>query len=255
MSAVEFADVTVAYQEVIALEEVSFRVEPGEFLGIIGPNGSGKTTLLKTVLGLVKPAKGRVRVLGVDGSKMRRRIGYVPQRKPISPNFPVSVLDAVLMGVYPSLGLLHSPGKKERDKAMELLRAVGLEENAQHIAGHLSGGQQQRLSLARAMMPEPKILLLDEPTAGVDVATKGQVVELVRTLHKERGLTTLYVTHDVNEIMLCVDKVMLLNRRVEAFGSCAEVTKPEVLKQVYGIPVLVVEQDNRRYVVVGDHHG
>ncbi|MEO0020148.1 MAG: metal ABC transporter ATP-binding protein [candidate division WOR-3 bacterium] len=257
MSAIEFRDVTVAYQHTVALEEVSFRLEQGEFFGVIGPNGSGKTTLLKTVLGLIKPVKGRVTVLGADGNRIaavRRRIGYVPQRKPIDPNFPVSVLDAVLMGLYPSLGLLRSPGKRERDKAMGLLHAVGLEGNAYHIAGHLSGGQQQRLFLARALMQEPEILLLDEPTAGVDVATRGQIVELVRTLHKERGLTTVYVTHDLNEIMLCVDKVMLLNRRIQAFGTCAEVLKPEVLKRLYGIPVLVVEQDNRRYVVVGDHH-
>ncbi|MGQ9707911.1 MAG: metal ABC transporter ATP-binding protein, partial [bacterium] len=244
-----------AYQRTVALQEVSFLLELGQFLGIIGPKGSGKTTLLKAVLGLIKPVKGRVRVLGVDGGKLtkvRRRIGYVPQRKPIDPNFPASVLDAVLMGGYSSMGFLHSPGRKEQEKALKVLSAVGLEGNTGHIAGHLSGGQQQRLFLARALMPEPEILLLDEPTAGVDVATRRQIVELVSVLHRERNLTTLYVTHDVNEIITCADRLMLLNHRVEAFGSCADVTRPEVLEKLYGIPVLVIEVKNRRYVIVGD---
>jgi len=159
------------------------------------------------------------------------------------------------MGTYPALGFMRSPGKKEREKALKVLAAVGLEGSARHIAGHLSGGQQQRFFLARALMPEPEVLLLDEPTAGVDVATRRQIVELVSALHQERNLTTLYVTHDINEVMPCVDRLMLLNRRVQAFGGCADVIRPEVLEKLYGIRVLVLEEENRRYVIVGDQHG
>jgi ABC-type Mn2+/Zn2+ transport system ATPase subunit len=258
MGVIEFRDVTVAYQRTIALEEVAFELEPGEFLGIIGPNGSGKTTLLKTVLGLVKPVKGRVRVLGVEEEKLaqvRHRIGYVPQRKPIDPNMPVSVLDVVLMGTYPLLGRWSLPGKREQEKAIAALQAVGLEKTARHIAGHLSGGQQQRLFLARALVSEPRLLLLDEPTAGVDVASRKQIVELVRRLHQERGLTTIYVTHDLNEVMSCTDKIMLLNKRILGFGRCGEVVNTETLSRLYDTRISVLEKDDQRYVISGDYHG
>jgi ABC-type Mn2+/Zn2+ transport system ATPase subunit len=255
---IEFDRVTVAFQKAVALEEVSFALAAGELLAVIGPNGSGKTTLLRTVLGLIRPVAGRVRVLGAEGRElaaMRSQIGYVPQRKPIDPNMPVSVLDAVLMGTYVRLGLCRLPGKRERERAQQALSAVGLADFAGHIAGHLSGGQQQRLFLARALVSEPKILLLDEPTAGVDVASRQQLVTLVRRLHEERGLTTVYVTHDLNEIVSCSDKIMLLNRRLLAYGRCADVVNAEMLSRLYGTPVKVLERDDERYVIAGDYHG
>lgn len=258
MSAVRFDHVTVAFQRIAGIEDVSFELARGEFLGIIGPNGSGKTTLLRTVLGLLRPVAGSVTVLGAQGrglADVRRRIGYVPQRRPIEPGFPLSVLDAVLMGTYAALGPLRWPGKQERERAIRALDAVGLGGARDHVAGHLSGGQQQRLLVARALVQEPEILLLDEPTAGVDVASRRQIVELVRGLHRERGLTTLYVTHDVNEIVPCVDKVMYLNRTLRAFGACSDVTSPGMLEELYGSTVIVVEREGRPYVIVGDSHG
>jgi ABC-type Mn2+/Zn2+ transport system ATPase subunit len=255
---IEFQQVTVAFQKTVALTDVSFTLAPGEFLGVIGPNGSGKTTLLKTVLGLVKPVAGRVRVLGAEGRRLnavRHRIGYVPQRKPIDPNMPVSVLDVVLMGSYARLGWCRFPGKEERVRARAALGAVGLADTANYIAGHLSGGQQQRLFLARALVSEPAVLLLDEPTAGVDVASRQLLVALVRRLHAERGLTTIYVTHDINEIMGCSDKIMLLNRAVLAFGRCREIVNSETLSRLYGTQVTVLEKDGERYVIAGDYHG
>ncbi len=256
-TAVEFTGVTVVFQQTVALQDVSFRLERGEFLGVIGPNGSGKTTLLKTVLGLIKPIQGKVTVLGASGrriKKVRTRIGYVPQRRPIDVKFPVQVLDAVLMGSYGRLGLLRRPGKEEKAKAREVLKAVGLAEMAFHTAGHLSGGQQQRLFLARALVGEPEVLLLDEPTAGVDVATRGQIVELVHHIHRERRLTTIYVTHDVNEVLPCLNRVMFLNRTVEALGSCADVLNADVLARLYGTPVAVVESQGRKFLLVDDRH-
>ncbi|MEO0025324.1 MAG: metal ABC transporter ATP-binding protein [candidate division WOR-3 bacterium] len=256
--AVEFERVTVSFPRQIALEDVSFRLERGEFLGVIGPNGSGKTTLLKTVLGLFKPAAGKVRVLGAEWagiSRVRQRIGYVPQRKPIDPNMPVSALEAVLMGTYAGLGLFRLPGKKEREQAWAALAAVGLEKNANHVAGHLSGGQQQRLFLARALVSAPELLLLDEPTAGVDVVTRRQMVELIRRVHQEWKLTTIYVTHDLNEVMSCSDRIILLNRRVFGFGPCGEVVNSENMSRLYQSGVQIVEQDGQRYVITGDYHG
>lgn len=255
--AVEFSNVTVAFHQTVALQEISFGISRGEFLGVIGPNGSGKTTLLKTILGLIKPVAGRVTVLGASGHRIRRvrsRIGYVPQRKPIDVNFPVSVLDAVLMGSYGRLGWLRYPQEKEKANARAVLTAVGLEEVSFHTAGHLSGGQQQRLFLARALVGEPELLLLDEPTAGVDVATRGQIVELVRHIHKERQLTTIYVTHNLNEVLPCVDRVMFLNRTVQILGDCDGVLNPEVLERLYGTPVKVVDDGGRRFLLIDDRH-
>jgi len=254
---VRFDHVTVAYHQAVGIEDVSFELRSGEFLGIIGPNGSGKTTLLRAVLGLVMPTSGSVTVLGASGRdlvRVRSQIGYVPQRRALDPQFPISVREAVVMGLYPTLGAFRRPTVDDRRRVEAALVAVGLTGSADHVAGHLSGGQQQRLLIARALVHEPRILLLDEPTSAVDVATRFTIVELVRKLHAERGLTTLYVTHDVNEVLPCVDKVLYINRTVRAFGSCAQVLSRETLESLYGGRVILAEDGGRRYVVVGDSH-
>lgn len=256
-SSVRFDHVTVAYQQSVAIEDVSFELKYGEFLGIVGPNGSGKTTLLRAVLGLVRPVSGKVTALGVAGRELpnaRRHIGYVPQRRALDPQFPISVRDAVAMGLYSTLGAFRRPTAGEQTRVEQALAAVGLSESADHVAGHLSGGQQQRLLIARALVQEPQILLLDEPTSAVDVATRSAIVELVRRLHAERRLTTLYVTHDVNEVLPCVDKVLYINRTVRAFGSCAQVLNRETLESLYGGRVIFAEEGGRQYVIVGDSH-
>ncbi len=256
-NSVRFDHVTVAYQQSVGIEDVSFGLNQGEFLGIVGPNGSGKTTLLRAVLGLVTPASGSVTVLGAAGrelARVRRQIGYVPQRRALDPQFPISVREAVVMGLYPTLGAFRRPTSNDRRRVEAALVSVGLISLADHVAGHLSGGQQQRLLIARALVHEPRILLLDEPTSAVDVATRFTIVDLVRKLHAERGLTTLYVTHDINEVMPCVDKVLYINRTVRAFGSCAQVLNRETLESLYGNRVIFAEDGGRRYVVVGDTH-
>jgi ABC-type Mn2+/Zn2+ transport system ATPase subunit len=256
-NSVRFDRVTVAYQQTVGIEDVSFELAAGEFLGIVGPNGSGKTTLLRAVLGLAVPVSGSVTVLGASGravARVRSRIGYVPQRRALDPQFPISVREAVAMGLYPTLGALRRPTSEDRRRVEAALASVGLSDSADHVAGHLSGGQQQRLLIARALVHEPQILLLDEPTSAVDVATRFTIVDLVRKLHSERGLTTLYVTHDVNEVMPCVDKVLYINRTVRAFGSCAQVLNRETLESLYGGRVMFAEDGGRRYVVVGDTH-
>ena len=254
---VRFDHVTVAYHQVVGIEDVSFGLGPGEFLGIIGPNGSGKTTLLRAVLGLVVPASGNVAVLGASGrglAHVRRQVGYVPQRRALDPQFPITVREAVVMGLYPTLGSFRRLTASDRRRVEAALVAVGLLDNADHVAGHLSAGQQQRLLIARALVQEPRILLLDEPTSAVDVATRSTIVELVRRLHAERQLTTLYVTHDVNEVLPCVDKVLYINRTVRAFGSCEQVLSRETLESLYGRRVVFAEDRGRRYVIVGDRH-
>jgi ABC-type Mn2+/Zn2+ transport system ATPase subunit len=163
-----FDRVTVAYQQAVAIQDVTFSLDQGEFLGIIGPNGSGKTTLLRAVLGLVKPVSGTVLVMGASGSeisRVRRYVGYVPQRRTLDPQFPITVRDAAAMGLYGRLGVLGRPSSEDRAGVEAVLVAVGLADVADHVAGHLSGGQQQRLLIARALVQEPRMLLLDEPTS------------------------------------------------------------------------------------------
>jgi len=256
-NSVRFDHVTVAYRQAVGIEDVSFELRPGEFLGIIGPNGSGKTTLLRAVLGLVRPISGSLAVLGSAGrelARVRRQIGYVPQRRALDPQFPITVRDAVVMGLYPTLGTFGRLTADDRRRVEAALVAVGLVDSADHVAGHLSGGQQQRLLIARALAQEPRVLLLDEPTSAVDVATRSAIVDMVRQLHTERGLTTLYVTHDVNEVLPCVDKVLYINRTVRAFGSCSDVLNRETLESLYGSRVVFAEDAGRRYVIVGDSH-
>jgi ABC-type Mn2+/Zn2+ transport system ATPase subunit len=256
-SSVRFDRVTIAYQQVVGVEDVSFELRPGEFLGIIGPNGSGKTTLLRAALGLIKPVAGVVTVLGASGreiARVRKQIGYVPQRRAFDPQFPITVREAAAMGRYPTLGAFGRPTTEDHSRVDAALAAVDLLESADHVAGHLSGGQQQRLLIARALVQGPRVLLLDEPTSAVDVATRSAIVELVRRLHAEHRLTTLYVTHDVNEVLPCVDKVLYINRTVRAFGSCSEVLNRETLETLYGGRVVFAEEGGRRYVIVGDSH-
>jgi len=181
-------------------------------------------------------------------------IGYVPQRRTLDPQFPISVRDAVVMGLYPTLGTFGRLTADDSGRVEKTLAAVGLIDSADHVAGHLSGGQQQRLLIARALVQEPRIMLLDEPTSAVDVATRSAIVDLVLRLHTERGLTTLYVTHDVDEVMPCVDKVLYINRTVRAFGSREQVLNRETLESLYGSRVVFAEDGGRRYVIVGDSH-
>lgn len=254
---IKFEEVTVAFARRVALENISFVLNRGEFLGVIGPNGSGKTTLLKVIMGLVRPVQGRVTVLGVSGKnlgRVRNKIGYLPQRKPIDPDFPTTAFDVVLMGVYAGLSFWRWPGKREKERVFRALEAVGLSDFAFHTAGHLSGGQQQRLLLARALVMEPQLLLLDEPTSGVDVPSRRQLIQLVAKLHKELGLTTVYVTHELNEVVSLADRIMFLSRTLRAFGTVEEVMIPEVLTDFYGTRVEMLEKNGRCFVMVDDRH-
>ncbi|GAB6063600.1 metal ABC transporter ATP-binding protein [Deferrisoma palaeochoriense] len=255
--AIRFQGVTVSYDGVPALEDVSLEIPAGAFLGVIGPNGSGKTTFLKTILGLVTPVEGRVYV-GDECchhlTRIRREIGYVPQASKVDPNAPFRVIDVVLMGLYPALGPFRRPGKEGRRRALAALEAVGMEGFAHRPAGQLSGGQLQRVAIARALVREPRILLLDEPFTGLDVKSQRAVLDLVVRTHRERGLTTVLVTHDVNLVYPHLDLVLALNRRVYAYGPPGEALVRETLERMYGAEVLVHEAEGRPFVFAGDHH-
>jgi len=254
---IRFEGVTLAYDGSPALEDVSLEIPAGVFLGIIGPNGSGKTSLLRGVLGLVTPAKGRIYVGDLcchHIKKVRLEIGYVPQGGKVDRHFPAKVLDVVLMGLYPGLGLLRRPGRRERDRALAALEAVGAADLAKRPAGHLSGGQLQRVFIARALVRDPKILLLDEPYTGLDVRNQDAVMEVIHHTHSERGLTTLLVTHDVNLVYPYLDLVLAVNRRVYAYGPPGETLVKEILDDMYGAEVHVHEAHGRPFVISGDAH-
>ena len=258
-TAILFKGVTVRYRDRTALDDVSFSVHRGEFVGILGPNGSGKSTLLKSVLGLVPVVRGRVRVLGAEGrllGSIRRRVGYLPQREQLDPTFPATVLDVVLMGRYSVLGLLRRPGRRDRQAALECLSRVGMESYASEPFAHLSGGQQQRVLVARALAQEPEILLLDEPTTGIDVPNQVALIKLIHEIHSgPRALTTLFVTHDVNTILPYVDRLAYLNTKLYAFGAPNEVLNEKTLARVYGAEVGIVANARGTRVLVSDHHG
>jgi zinc transport system ATP-binding protein len=252
---VQLDQVTVAFQDVPVLDVVSLTVPPGSFLAILGPNGAGKTTLLRVILGLVRPNAGTVRVFGkqpweLDGE--RSRIGYVPQVLSVDMNFPVRVDEAVLMGRYGRIGLLHKPSLEDRAPADRAVERVGIADLAGRPIARLSGGQRQRVFLARALANEPDLLLMDEPTTGVDPAAGESFYELLRQLHQS-GMTIIVVSHDVGVVASYVDGVACLNRRLVAHGLPEEVLGSEELAQMYGydamffhhghVPHLVVDKD------------
>lgn len=226
-------DVTVAYHRRPVLWDVDLTIRTPRLVGIVGPNGAGKSTLIKAILGLVPVATGEITVFGRPLRKQRRLVGYVPQRESVDWDFPVSVLDVVLMGTYGELGWLRRPGRKHRQRALDCLGRVGMGDFAKRQIGQLSGGQQQRVFLARALAQQAQLYFMDEPMAGVDAATEEVIFRLLRELHRD-GRTVLVVHHDLRTVPRYFDDVVLLNMRVVAHGPVAEVFTPENLKKTYG---------------------
>ena len=231
--AIDVADLTVAYRDEPVLWDIDLRVPEGVLMAIVGPNGAGKTTLIKGILGLVPTAAGRVEVLGEPVAADRRAIAYVPQRGSVDWDFPTSVLDVVLMGTYGRLGWLRRPGAAERAAAHEALAQVGMEAFADRQIAQLSGGQQQRVFLARALVQDARVYLMDEPFQGVDATTERAIVTLLQRLRAE-GKTVLVVHHDLQTVPEYFDWVLLLNVRRVAAGPVAEVFTDANLRAAYG---------------------
>jgi ABC-type Mn2+/Zn2+ transport system ATPase subunit len=237
--AVLVKDLCAGYFGRDVLDEVSFEVTEGEFIGIIGPNGSGKSTLLKVIAGLLPAKCGLVQVFGMQPSpQVQHLIGYVPQSEAINWSFPVTVMDVVLMGTYAKLGFFHKPGAPERAAAAKAIEQVGMSAYAETQIGQLSGGQQQRVFVARALVQQPKLMLLDEPIAGVDATTQHAIFTLLEDLQR-RGTTILATTHDLSCVAEWFDKVLCLNHRVIAYGPPNEVLTSETLSETFGSHVLV----------------
>ena len=231
--AIEVTDLTVAYQEKPVLWDVDLDVPPGVLLSIVGPNGAGKTTLIKAILGLVRPAAGNVLIYDKPYEAQRRIVGYVPQRGTVDWDFPTNVLDVVMMGRYGALGWIRRPKKQEREQAMNALEKVGMEGYATRQISQLSGGQQQRVFLARALVQDSTVYLMDEPFQGVDATTERAIVDLLQEL-RANGKTVVVVHHDLQTVTDYFDWVMLLNIRRIASGPVEETFTPENLRETYG---------------------
>ncbi len=226
-------DITVAYHRKPVLWNVDLVIREPRLVGIVGPNGAGKSTLIKAILGLVPIAGGYVRLFGKPLAKQRRRVGYVPQRESVDWDFPVSVMDAVLMGTYGELGWFRRPGRPQKDRARECLKQVGILDLAGRQIGQLSGGQQQRVFLARALAQNADIYFMDEPMAGVDAATEQIIFRLLRDL-RDAGKTVLVVHHDLRTVPAYFDDVALLNMRLVAHGPVADIFTQDNLRRAYG---------------------
>jgi len=214
---IECQNVCFSYGDYHALHDVTFQVKSGEFIGIIGPNGGGKTTLLKLLMGFLEPEHGVIRLFGEEPSKGRRRVGYVPQNLKYDKKFPLSVRELVFSGVLSRLSWFGRFKAEDRRRVDEALKEVGLLELARRPIGTLSGGEFQRALIARALVAEPELLFLDEPTANVDAKAEAEIYRLLKELSQKR--TILMVTHDLKASIELVDRVLCVEGTVSSFKA------------------------------------
>jgi len=242
---IKIQDAVVSYREDVALQGVSLDVRKGEFIGIIGPNGAGKTTLLTVINGLGKLVHGQAWVLGsrLNGRKsinLRKRIGYVAQVENIDPRLPINVRETVMVGCYGRLGLFHRPTRAQWKTVDEVLEMVGMAHLSQRPIGHLSGGEYQRAAIARALVQQPEIFLLDEPTASIDKKAQREILSLIQLIHREYHTTTLFVTHDLRTLpSICQRLILMKDGKIWQQGSPESMLREEVLSQLYGAPISV----------------
>ncbi len=253
---IDLRDVSFRYTTVPVVEDIDLHLHRGQFAALVGPSGAGKTTLLKLILGVLQPTMGAV-VIG--GNRLRGepvpQVGYVPQLETVDWNFPVTVSEVVLMGRIRRAGLLPWPGPVARREVDTVLDRLGIAHLAHQHIRNLSGGQQQRVFLARALIAQPAMLVLDEPTTGVDMRTAEQVLHLLGELNRE-GTTILMTTHDLNAAAAHVPWVICLNRHIVAQGPPEVVFTEATLNETYEGDMLVLRQDGMIFVQQRPHgHG
>lgn len=231
--ALEVKNLTVAYGAQPALSNISLTVPSGVICAIVGPNGAGKTTFIKSLLGLMKPVAGVVRLLSGTYVEHRDRVAYVPQRNSVDWDFPVSVLDVVLMGRYRSLGWFKRPTSSDKERALKALRQVKLEGYAERHISQLSGGERQRVFLARALVQDADLYIMDEPFIGVDAVTEKTIVDVLKEL-REQGKTIIVVHHDLQTLQEYFDWMILLNITVVDAGPLEQVFTKENIEKAYG---------------------
>jgi len=244
---VEIRDVSVRYPSgVLALDGINIDVNDKDLIALIGPNGAGKSTLLKVILGLIKPTTGSVRLLGSeDLTKNLKYVGYVPQSAIArDANLPFAVFETVMLGRTPQAGLLHGVGAKDRQKVEEMLKLFGIFDLKTRKIGQLSGGQSQRVFLAKAMVADPKLLLLDEPTSGVDTTSKTEFYSTLERLNKETGVTVILCSHDIGVITKIANRVLCINRSQFFCGENADFHASTEIHKMYNHPVEIMDHDD-----------
>ncbi|HEY8436611.1 MAG TPA: metal ABC transporter ATP-binding protein [Haloplasmataceae bacterium] len=229
---IQIRDLSVSYDLKPALWDVDLDIPLGQLVAIVGPNGAGKSTLIKSLVNLIKPITGTIRFGGKTYREMQKQIAYVPQRGSVDWDFPTTVFDVVLMGTYGHLGWIRRPGKQAKRKAEEALVKLGIDHLKDRQISELSGGQQQRVFLARALVQEADLYIMDEPFQGVDLKTEQAIVKLLREL-KDQGKSVIIVHHDLDKIESYFDWVVLLNRRVVANGWVKDVFTPDNIALAY----------------------
>jgi len=234
-------DLTVAYQRKPVIWDIELNIPEGKLVGIVGPNGAGKSTLLKACLDLVPKTSGWAHIYGKPYRKNRHLVAYVPQRESVDWDFPVTAIEVVAMGAYRRLGWFRRVNKKETERARDCLDQVGIKHLADRQISQLSGGQQQRVFLARALMQDADLYLMDEPFAAVDAATEEAIVKLLRQL-SQQGKTCLVVHHDLATVTTYFDWVVLINMRIVAAGPSGEIFTRENLQKTYGGKLSLLEK-------------
>jgi ABC-type Mn2+/Zn2+ transport system ATPase subunit len=253
---IELDGVSIKKSNCTLLDKINLRVSRNEFVGVIGPNGAGKTSLLNAIAGFER-FDGNLHLFGraetwSRSRDTRMRIGYVPQSFEIDPAFPILAMEAVMTGVCGRVGLFRSPGESDRKRAIELMEMMRVEHLARRPLGHLSGGERQKISLARAIIQRPEILLLDEPTSNLDIAVQMEVLRLIADLYERESMAVLFVTHDFNILPQCMKRAVFMNHGAVVFDGTIDgaLTGP-MLSRLFEYPLEIFEQNGRRFVSFG----
>lgn len=251
-NAIDIQNLSVRYENIYALKDINLQIKYGDFIGIIGPNGGGKSTLLKSILGLVTPAGGHITVLGKTPREGRSQVGYVPQATSINKHFPISVREAVLMGrLVGKNGFFHRYSLTDRKLTGGFLDCLEIAELGDRQIGQLSGGQLQRVLIARALAVQPRILLLDEPTASLDAHSCSQIYEILQQLNRE--VTIIIVTHDTLAISSYLKSIACINQNLYYHGDPN--LSSELVMQLYGCPVDLIAHGVPHRVLGSHEHG
>ncbi|MFO0754787.1 MAG: metal ABC transporter ATP-binding protein [Thermodesulfovibrionales bacterium] len=246
---VSVRDLTAEYNFIEVLSDISFAVQKGDYVGLVGPNGSGKSTLIKAILGLLKPSRGSIEVFGTDVTTLKEweRIGYLPQRmQSFNPHFPSTVEEVVSLGLVSKKRFPRRMGKKDRAvvlRALEMLNIGGL---AHRLIGELSGGQQQRAFIARALVNDPELLILDEPTVALDPETRESFFEVLHRLNRERSVTVILVTHDIGSIGTYASKLLYIDKKIIFYGSFDEFCLSDPMSKFFGA--------SSQHIICHKHH-
>ena len=250
---IEFRDATLGYGRKVVLRAINLAVQPGEYFGMVGPNGAGKTTIIRAILGTLTPLAGEVNIRNAEGATPR--LGYVPQRDKIDSVLPYSVEEVVMMGRYRQIGLLRRPGPADVEAVVGSLRHADIEDLRKRVFIDLSGGQKQRVLIARALAARPEILILDEPTNGMDLSSRASILALIHRLHEEERLTVIMVSHLLDDVANHVRRLAIVDRNFFQVGDVTDVLTETNLSRLYQMEVKVAELEGGKVILAGGRHG